>query len=98
MLETAGAKIRHAEALGQVDIVGIQDVGAENLSAMDDVVNARIAVDANKQRRFRLGADGTNRRRHQSMRHILVERGDDGNACSEPPHPALEQCTVDHGR
>src|ERR1700733_6499668 len=89
VLETAGAEFRYAEALGQLDIVGTENIGAEDLSAMDDVVNARIAVDANEQRRLRLGADGTNRRRHQPMRHVLVERGDDGNAGGKPPHPAF---------
>src|ERR1700721_453736 len=75
MLETAGAEFRYAEALGQLDIVGTENIGAEDLSAMDDVVNARIAVDANEQRRLRFGADGTDRRRHQSVRRTLLDRG-----------------------
>ena len=98
MLETACAKFRQTEALSQLDIIGTEDIGAEQLSAMDDVVNARIAVDANQQRRLRFGADGTDRRRHQPMRQRLLDRGDDANTGGEPAHSVLEQRTIDHGR
>ena len=50
------------------------------------------------KRRLRLGADRADRCRDQTMRIIALDRGDDRNSGGQPPHPAFEQRTIDHGR
>ncbi len=90
--------VHAGETLGDLAVIGRQDIDAEETGLADRIVGTRRLVDAH-QDLWRLGRHRAHGGRRQPATQLMVAGGDQGHAGGEVAHALFEGSRIDgHGR